>query len=49
VRDKVLQFGLSCATNCATHDPQLLTITTFWHTQAGSILLTNSKTRLSAS
>jgi hypothetical protein len=34
VRDKVLLFGLSCATNCATHDPQLLTTTTFWHTQA---------------
>src|SRR6266576_3529561 len=29
-----LLFVLSCATNCATHDPQLLTTTTFWHTQA---------------
>src|SRR5713226_5399928 len=26
VRDKVLLFGSSCATNCATHDPQRLTI-----------------------
>jgi len=34
VWDKVLLFGLSCANNCVTHDPQLLTTMTFWHTQA---------------
>jgi len=53
VRDKVLLFGSSCATNCATHDPQRLTICRRFGTHKRrcpfSILLTNSKTCLSAS
>src|SRR3981081_4474192 len=53
VRDKELLFGSSCATNCATHDQQRLTICRRFgahnRRRPFSILFTNSKTRLSAS